>query len=51
VKPSVLIVAISFFFYVTARLVGPTVTTHRRQSAMPMVLNQGTADLAELQDG
>jgi hypothetical protein len=30
VKPSVLIVAISFGFYVVARLVGPAVTSRRR---------------------
>jgi hypothetical protein len=44
VKPSVLIVAISFAFYVAARLVGPTVSARRRDRfAAP--------DLAELTHG
>ena len=44
VKPSVLIVALSFAFYVVARLVGPAVTSRRRhRSAAP--------DLAELSRG
>ena len=34
VKPSVLIVAFSFFFYVVARLVGPTLVTRRRQKTL-----------------
>jgi len=34
VKPSVLIVALSFFFYVVARLVGPTLVTRRRQRTL-----------------
>ena len=44
VKPSVLIVAISFAFYVVARLVGPAIASRRRdRSAAP--------DLAELTRG
>jgi zinc/manganese transport system permease protein len=44
VKPSVLIVAISFAFYVVARLIGPAVASHRRDRfAVP--------DLAELTHG
>ena len=44
VKPSVLIVALSFAFYVVARLVGPAVTSRRRHRlAVP--------DLAELDRG
>jgi len=34
VKPSVLIVALSFFFYVVARLVGPTLVARRRQRTL-----------------
>jgi zinc/manganese transport system permease protein len=44
VKPSVLIVALSFAFYVAARLAGPALTNHRRQRST-------AADLAELQRG
>jgi zinc/manganese transport system permease protein len=51
VKPSVLIVALSFFIYVIARLVGPTLATRRRRSAVPVVLDREPADLAELQGG
>ncbi len=44
VKPSVLIVALSFAFYVVARLVGPALASRRRhRSALP--------DLAELTHG
>jgi hypothetical protein len=44
VKPSVLIVAISFAFYVVARLVGPAIASRRRdRSAAP--------ELAELTRG
>ena len=35
VKPSVLIVALSFFFYVVARLVGPTLVARRRRGPWP----------------
>jgi zinc/manganese transport system permease protein len=51
VKPSVLIVALSFFIYVIARLVGPTLATRRRQSAALVVPDRGTANLGELQGG
>ena len=44
VKPSVLIVALSFAFYVVARLVGPSVTSRRRHRS-------ARADLAELSSG
>jgi zinc/manganese transport system permease protein len=44
VKPSVLIVAISFAFYVAARLVGPTLATRRRNPA-------GEPELAEWRRG
>ena len=44
VKPSVLIVALSFAFYVVARLVGPAVTSRRRHRS-------ATPDLAELNRG
>ena len=44
VKPSVLIVALSFAFYVVARLVGPLLTGRRRNSTVP-------PDLAELAHG
>ncbi len=44
VKPSVLIVALSFAFYVAARLAGPAVTHRRRQRS-------ALADLAELGRG
>ncbi len=50
VKPSVLIVALSFFIYVIARLTGPTLATRRRQSAVIVVPGREPADLAELQD-
>ncbi len=50
VKPSVLIVAISFFLYVAARLVGPSLATRRRQSRILVVPDRGAGDLAELQD-
>jgi hypothetical protein len=50
VKPSVLIVAISFALYVMARLLGPSVATRRRAR-----LSSGgpgpPADLAELDHG
>ena len=35
VKPSVLIVAISFAFYVVARLIGPAVTARRTLRVSP----------------
>ena len=35
VKPSVLIVALSFCFYVVARLIGPTLVARRRQRTLP----------------
>ena len=44
VKPSVLIVALSFAFYVAARLAGPAVTSRRRHRS-------AAADLAELSRG
>jgi zinc/manganese transport system permease protein len=44
VKPSVLIVAISFAFYVVARLVGPAVSARRRDRIV-------APDLAELHRG
>ncbi len=44
VKPSVLIVALSFAFYVLARLAGPLLTGRRRQLTVP-------PDLAELTHG
>jgi zinc/manganese transport system permease protein len=43
VKPSVLIVALSFAFYLGARIVGPAITRRRRRS--------GARDLAELTRG
>ncbi len=49
VKPSVLIVAISFAFYVAARLIGPSVTARRRRRRLDA---QSTPDpLAELARG
>jgi hypothetical protein len=44
VKPSVLIVAISFGFYVVARIIGPFVAAARRNKAI-------VVDLAELTHG
>jgi zinc/manganese transport system permease protein len=44
VKPSVLIVGLSFAFYVLARLAGPLLTARRRHQAVP-------PDLAELTHG
>jgi hypothetical protein len=44
VKPSVLIVAVSFGFYVVARLIGPILTAARRNRAV-------TPELAELTHG
>jgi hypothetical protein len=44
VKPSVLIVALSFGFYVVARLAGPLLTGRRRYRTVP-------PDLAELTHG
>ena len=44
VKPSVLIVAISFAFYVVARLLGPALAARRRDRFAP-------PDLAELHGG
>jgi zinc/manganese transport system permease protein len=46
VKPSVLIVALSFAFYVVARLVGPALTSARRQRQ-----RLTAPDLAELTNG
>jgi zinc/manganese transport system permease protein len=50
VKPSVLIVAISFAFYVVARLLGPSVATRRRARLSGGVPGP-PADLAELGHG
>jgi hypothetical protein len=50
VKPSVLIVAISFFLYVVARLAGPTLVARQRQRAVRGVPAAAVQDLAELQD-
>jgi hypothetical protein len=44
VKPSVLIVAISFGFYVLARLVGPVLTAARRNRAVAPELAELTHD-------
>jgi hypothetical protein len=44
VKPSVLIVAISFAFYVVARLIGPAIASRRRDRFT-------VPDLAELTHG
>jgi zinc/manganese transport system permease protein len=44
VKPSVLIVAISFGFYMLARLVGPVLTAARRNRAVPPELAELTHD-------
>jgi len=46
VKPSVLIVAVSFAFYVGARVVGPALTRRRRRERQA-----GMTELAELQHG
>jgi len=46
VKPSVLIVAVSFAFYVGARVVGPALTRRRRRER-----RAGMTELAELQHG
>ena len=46
VKPSVLIVAVSFAFYVGARVVGPALTRRRRRER-----RGGMTELAELQHG
>lgn len=50
VKPSVLIVAISFVFYVVSRLAGPSLVARQRRRAIPAVPNPGSQDLAELQN-
>jgi zinc/manganese transport system permease protein len=49
VRPSVLIVAISFAFYVVARLAGPTVVSRRRSRAVAAMASPtaGDVDLAE----
>jgi zinc/manganese transport system permease protein len=51
VKPSVLIVAISFVFYVVGRLAGPTLVAKRRDRLYKVEANDGSADLAELEHG
>jgi len=50
VKPSVFIVAISFGFYVVARLFGSAMRTRRRQRTLPagQRFGSGAAHLAEL---
>jgi zinc/manganese transport system permease protein len=50
VKPSVLIVAISFFLYVVARVAGPTLVARRRQGAIRVLPDAVARGLAELQD-
>ena len=48
VKPSVLIVAISFFFYVVSRLAGPTVVARRSRRTVVSASPPGAPpDLAE----
>jgi zinc/manganese transport system permease protein len=47
VKPSVLIVAISFGIYVVSRLVGPSLMSRRRQRALPGGSDEGPDNLAE----
>jgi zinc/manganese transport system permease protein len=49
VKPSVLIVAISFLLYVMARLAGPTLVARQRQRAVRAVPDAVAQGLAELQ--
>jgi zinc/manganese transport system permease protein len=50
VKPSVLIVAISFAFYVVGRLIGPTLMTRRRRRTLASAGDHTDPDhLAELQ--
>jgi zinc/manganese transport system permease protein len=49
VKPSVLIVAISFLLYVAARLAGPTLVARQRLRVVRAVPDPGPQDLAELQ--
>jgi zinc/manganese transport system permease protein len=53
VKPSVLIVAVSFFFYVVARLTGPTIVARRRHRGGNTggVANSAALGLAELPHG
>jgi zinc/manganese transport system permease protein len=48
VKPSVLIVALSFAFYVAARLVGPSVMARRRARLAVTIADGPLGDLAEL---
>lgn len=49
VKPSVLIVAISFLLYIVARLSGPTLVARQRQRTVPAAPDRDPQDLAELQ--
>jgi hypothetical protein len=51
VKPSVLIVALSFAFYVAARLAGPTVMSRRRARLAVAMAHGPHGDLAELGHG
>ena len=52
VRPSVPIVAVSFAFYVLARLVGPNLTARRRRNLVSAAQQVGdVADLAELTHG
>jgi zinc/manganese transport system permease protein len=51
VKPSVLIVAISFGIYCVSRLVGPSIVSRRRQRALLASGDEGPDNLAELQHG
>jgi zinc/manganese transport system permease protein len=48
VKPSVLIVAISFGIYAVSRLGGPALMSRRRQRLLPARSDGGTGNLAEL---
>jgi len=49
VKPSVLIVAISFLLYVVSRFAGPTLVARQRRRAVPAVPDPVPQDLAKLQ--
>jgi zinc/manganese transport system permease protein len=51
VKPSVLIVALSFCFYVVARLAGPTMVARRRQRTLRAGGDGNAPGLAELHYG
>jgi zinc/manganese transport system permease protein len=48
IKPSVLIVAISFFLYVSCRLVGPTFVSRRRERSLASEGDAGPDNLAKL---